>query len=435
MKEFLEQLSTLGIRMLDAAASGKSKQLMQDTHGMAWKAIEMATDPATTLALAEVTAHLCHALEDAQKSLNPTPRKQRNKQNQSIYLNPYQMSEFPEQVTMEEVILSCLGRAEESKQDPSGDDAASLHSRLTLDEDFSTSEPEYRDWKERKEAVNVELLRKKIISEGLPKSGRKENDEGTADQRHCNEPAPVANQEKKSDGNDEDGADSESNEDKNSADRPSAQHEKQGDMEDINFSRVAGGRSWGLKEGEKRMQPSNDVPAVEQFYRRLDELLKEDRERLEKLRARQKVDGDDNDKDALGSHLKAWKARITKLKEDDHTARSAPVESKSVLFSRLSRYKILIIVVLIMGALSFTVFSGFACYGMYVLVKSYANPAMTLGSLRHAEGSFRNDEIIVRVVREVVHVAANGEIIGKSNPPALTQDQLDALGQKLATHL
>lgn len=133
-------MSILSVRILDAISSGKAKLLLQDSKDLAWKGVEMVTDPATTLALAEVTAHLCHALEDTHTTLTTNTRStstsvnnngatassqaattnttatsatarrfRRNAQNQSVYLNHYQMSGFPEQVTMEEVILSCLG--------------------------------------------------------------------------------------------------------------------------------------------------------------------------------------------------------------------------------------------------------------------------------------------------------------------------------------
>jgi hypothetical protein len=48
---------------MDAASSGRVKQLWLDVLETVWSGTAVLADPATTMALAEVTAHLCHALE------------------------------------------------------------------------------------------------------------------------------------------------------------------------------------------------------------------------------------------------------------------------------------------------------------------------------------------------------------------------------------
>ncbi len=413
MKEFLEQLSTLGIRLLDAASSGKAKQLMQDTKDLTWKGIEMATDPATTLALAEVTAHLCHALEDTQNALNPTPRRNRNAQNQNIYLNPFQMADFPEQVTMEEVILSCLGRVDDHGTEAVGDDVASLPSRLTLDDDLSLTEPDYRDWKERKERVNVHLLREKILIEGLAGSGTEKATRPVVDvqqEKSRNEEAKVGVGVEDAGGF------------RIEQSRTTTNHTQDEDMEDISLSCVPGRRRLGLMDGDKRTVSSEGLPAVQQFYQRLDELLEQNRYRQGSIRPR--LETTINNSLVTGENEYTspgvWKAKMTKMHQKQ---RSTEVHrnARNPNISRMSKnYQVLMIAILAMVTMLFVAFSFFTVYGIYSVMCGRSNNAPST-----------NQEIIIRIVREIVHVTEDGKIIGDSGPRALSQEELDKVGQKI----
>ena len=393
---------------------------------MAWKGIEMATDPATTLALAEVTAHLCHALEDTQQALNPTPRKQRDAQNQAVYLNPYQMTDFPEQVTMEEVILSCLGRVEDNRREAMGDDGASLPSRLTLDDDFSTTEPEITDWKERKEKVNVELLKEKILSDEMTRS--RVLDRPATIPVEDDSPTPKQGEERVMDANQParvvDETDSE---------RPQARNRiPDDDMEDIAWSRVPGARRMGLKQEDKLNDKSAEaVSAVQQFYQRLDELLDKDRERLEKQRAERGTTTINNSLEDDGK-AKSWNARMKKLKQREKSRVFLSGRKARAGASRIpEKYHGIILVIVALGALLFTVFSGLALYGVYSLVKGYS--VSSIGSARNTVSLSSEDQsIVIRIVQEVVHVTESGEVLGKSKPQTLTQEQLDKIGQRVA---
>lgn len=437
MVELLEQLSTLGIRLLDAASSGKAKQLIQDSRDMAWKGIEMAADPATTLALAEVTAHLCHALEDTQQALNPTPRKHRNAQNQTVYLNPYQMADFPEQVMMEEVILSCLGLVEHNKKEHMGDDQASLHSRLTLDDDLSLPEPESQGWKERKARVNVQLLRERILNDGLAKS-RTENLPTSSVASLVDEPAA---RDKGADGVWKgDGFDGTTG-GSITAQPSTTTQTKEEDIEDIACSGVPGGRRFGVKQVEKASLSAETPPAIQQFYERLDELLEEDRQRLQSLRAREESTINNSlEKEEVGeeeSKLSSiLKARITKLKQrhaSKHFNRDTVIKPSN--FSRIpKKYHGLIIAVAAIGTLLFTILFGLAMYGVYALVKGA--PAFSADSRNYIAPSPSNSQdIVIRIVREIVHVTEKGEIIGESRSHALTQEELESIGQNVVAVL
>lgn len=428
MMEFLEQLSTLGVRLLDAASSGKAKQLMQDTKDMAWKGIEMATDPSMTLALAEVTAHLCHALEDAQQSLNPTPRNQRNAQNQSVYLNPYQMADFPEQVTMEEIILSCLGRVEDNRKEAMGDDGASLPSRLTLDDDLSTTEPEASGWKERKDQVNVKLLREKILNEKFGKARM---------ERPATAPVGSdipAGEEKEVDDSEEQANIGDNATVDEPRSRESPERKPETDMEDISWSRVPGGRLLGLRHGDKQIDEANaDTPALQRFYRRLDELLEQDRQLLEARRAERSAMTINNTLDE-GETIpsSSWKGTMRKIREKVKSrvvARTVQARARDSVIPR-KYYNIIVTALVVFAFLSF-VLSVLAMYGLYSLVlKGHVTQTpRNLGS-RSA-----NQDVVIRIVREIVHVAEDGSVLRKSDPEVLAQEELDKISQNLGAAL
>ena len=166
----------LGCRLVDAASSGKAKQFLHDAKDLAWNGIEMATDPAATLALAEVTAHLCYALEDVQHSLEPNKRAQRNAQNQSTYIDPLQMSDLP-QVPIETIILNCLGIDDEGDQEAGGS--------VPSDVVWNVEAPirELRDWKAR-DRVDTRLLREKIFQPSrTPRSHQNSHSSGVSIER------------------------------------------------------------------------------------------------------------------------------------------------------------------------------------------------------------------------------------------------------------
>ena len=117
---FLDQMAVFSSRLVDAAASGRNKQLLKDTKEAVWAFCQLASDPSTTLALAEVTACLCHALEMEEaihrtqsipKHLASQRRYERNRFQRQTYVDPDMMQD-PD-TTVEQVILSSLGGASE----------------------------------------------------------------------------------------------------------------------------------------------------------------------------------------------------------------------------------------------------------------------------------------------------------------------------------
>ena len=65
-KDALEHCAVLGCSWIDSISTSQAKQFIHDVQKAAWAAIELATDDRTTVALAQVTATLCHALESEQ---------------------------------------------------------------------------------------------------------------------------------------------------------------------------------------------------------------------------------------------------------------------------------------------------------------------------------------------------------------------------------
>lgn len=170
---------------MDAIGSGKTKQLIQNSKSLAWQGIELAVDPSTIMALAEVTAHLCHALEELDDSFHPTPRVVRNTQNESSYLQSIRMTDYhPE--CMENIILSSLGMQLGAETSSENDDTflndgmsvGSIPSNVAFLQETpsqvdtrareQTERRDHSSWEKCKEKVDVDLLRRQILQTGRP---------------------------------------------------------------------------------------------------------------------------------------------------------------------------------------------------------------------------------------------------------------------------
>ena len=109
--------------MVDAAASGRNKKLIHDVSDALWAGLELMADPSSTLAFAEVTAYLCFALEmedtlhreqPISRQLAAQRRFQRNAYERSTYIDPRMMQDA--NTTVEEVMLSSLGEKIDADQ-------------------------------------------------------------------------------------------------------------------------------------------------------------------------------------------------------------------------------------------------------------------------------------------------------------------------------
>lgn len=114
---FLEHGVVTACRGIDAMSNGQNKLLLHNIKHAVWNFCQLAADPATTTALAEVTAYLCYALEMEQHKQNDDIRHTSSviNQHRRQERNMYQRGTTIEKDTLvggrtvEEVILSSLG--------------------------------------------------------------------------------------------------------------------------------------------------------------------------------------------------------------------------------------------------------------------------------------------------------------------------------------
>lgn len=151
-KVFLEQLSVLGCRLVDAAASGRNKQLLHHVSDAVWAGLELVSDPSSTLAFAEVTAYLCFALEmeDALHRQQPISRQlaaQRRRQRNAYQRNTYVNPSMTQDASVEQVMLSSLGDQIDQNTTTEG----SLPSNVILNDTN-----ERGDWLQNETAASME---------------------------------------------------------------------------------------------------------------------------------------------------------------------------------------------------------------------------------------------------------------------------------------
>lgn len=445
MQEWLEQLSILGCRLVDAAASGKSKQLIQDTKDLAWKGIETATDPATTLGLAEFTAHMCHALEEAQNSLNPTPRAQRNAQNQTTYIKPLQMSDYPRNVSMEEIILSCLGRGGEERDDD--EDATSIPSKVIWDEEQPTAGYNDQEWKERGERVDTELLKDRILRNQRPQSRRhpppsaissaKSSIASVGPTLESLPMIPSQDYEESVDPNHQISQEKSKGEcDENIiVDQNVETIERGADIEDIAWDKLQPEIKRATRVGEdtrpsSRQKQGDDIPATLQFYRILDDMLKQKRsERLDRQVGEDATINNPSQRIPRNSSqdpFKLLKAKVRKLKKDNtqRISKATPPQGRKT-FRQLSKQRqaCVLFFAVVMAWVVF-IWIGFAFYGMYMFinVEPTATPTNIQTESRNIPSS-TNSEVVIRIVREVVHVREDGSIIETSSSDSIASEE------------
>jgi len=315
---------------------------------------------------------------------------------------------------MEEVILSCLGRVDDHVRERPEDDVASIQSRLTLDDDLSLHDPEYRDLKDRKDTVNVTLLREKILEGRDPTPSTRDTRSSLHPTANLHPSSKVNLPGKDSSGTADAGV---------TATLPPEGIRPYEDMEEIDLPGIVGGRRLGLSTDEVTPGAGTDpeIPAVQMFYSKLDELLQGHREQARIQRA--------NKATATASRSTS-KARIKKLNDVDIASPSIMDSKRTDIPLLIQKYKVFFLLVLYVGSLVFLTVSGLACYGLYTLVSGYAPMPRTASQIM-----LPNQEVIVKVIREVVHINEHGEVLGKSDPEVLTKEELEEIGQKVAVLL
>ena len=531
--------------MVDVASSGKSKELICDFYELVWSGMEVMADPKTTLALAEVTAYLCRALEmqDAVTSVNATisrdgqqpgtksgqtPRRKRRQNRQDlqrrVYGNPVLLSN--PNTTVEEVILSSLDRVDALRNDdvfynefeisdeetdgPSAEEGGGrppsgtgdIPSNVILEKRLRLEQPAegeagdtavVTDWKSHaRSEVNVEYLKECISDRASALESLRE--ETRLRSRSGNTPviSNVGATKYKTPQSDEtedlgqDHVEDVENLDEClsiASDKPSGKIPKQSidrdhtnsDDEDYQQERLNTGRM----EGET---------PVDQFYRILDEFMEEQRQTgtdyvLSRLDGGQL--GDPRHRDGDGSseintranHSSAGrvsKRRVNQLSPgEDVRSRydsirrrlSTRITSQRAKGMKPSQYvwrqhRTALLVGLAIFGIVFNVLLGFALYGGYkFFFPSGIEAVEQAGRMLHltstppttiaphsqpvsAEASPTKigSEIVIRIIREVVHVNEDGTILKEGtmvdqDQGFPTQEQLDKVADCVSSTL
>lgn len=461
VKALLEQLSVLACRLVDVAASGRSKKLLHTVSDATWAGLELASDPACTLALAEVTAYLCYALEmeDALHREGPVdPRRaarrrhERNAHQRQTYVDPNLIADANS--TVEQVLLSSLGDAggdaanyqvppnvilhRQGESAPAGDRGDWL-------EGEAEEEVDGLNWRERAgNDIDLPLLHERISARAVELQRRREAQRKSAvapqEQNPTRDPANGRQSVRRHDDieeivvttvdeNDEGVECVEETREAKHGESPTREPDAKSKKRDLEYENHQMQRKQDDDEIQDWLSDHGGAPPVAtvggeesatgRFYRRLDEImLKKRAEAVTDILNRQadgKLSwfpraaaaagaGNECGQDTIKNRVAAMRSKIGVGKQQ---TLPEPPSTRSTSIGEM----ILVLLTLFWFVLGL--------YGFYVLVFS----GSTLPALR----SNVQQEIVVRIVREVVHVGADGNVI--------QSDQIPPLFEKTADHV
>jgi hypothetical protein len=459
-KALLDQISVLGSRLIDAAASGRNKQLIKDTQEAGWAFCQLASDPSTTLALAEVTACLCHALEmeEAIHRNQPIPnqlaaqrRYERNQFQRQTFVDPDTMQD-PDS-TVEQVILSSLGGAIEDPYDgcvPSNvmfdHPPAETHTAAT----DSEMDPQGEDWKNAaRESVDVGYLHQKISqrASGMERQQLLRTTVTTTAQSAVSPSrsrVPMRQQEELKE-DIEDLVSETVEDDDGSADSYTIR--RQSTMRQSNVSKPSKTKAEAshipvaydepenedFNDDERETTPISDPPplatidaeqATNRFFRSLDELM--EKKRAEALRS--VLDNSDSTKAAAwypkaaaaagAGNERGQDTMKQRMRDTLATTRSAigvGGRTKTGKTQQPLKEKETVLSIVIVAWIGFVALTWFVlgCYGLYVII--FGSPkagALNLDSLfSMLKPSAPANEVVIRIVREIVHVSSDGSVL------------------------
>mmetsp|Transcript_40055 Transcript_40055/g.96671 ORF Transcript_40055/g.96671 Transcript_40055/m.96671 type:complete len:390 (-) Transcript_40055:2745-3914(-) len=383
----MDHVALLGCRIVDVAASGKTKQLFHSSKGLIQNGIEMGSDPAATLAFAEVTAHLCYALEDIHLSLEPKNRLNRNNQNRETYLSPLEVSDLPNQPSVEQVILGCLGRLDCSIK-PSVANGAELPQEEEIEH--------LPNLKDRSETVDVDYLRSNIypdmssasaLTPGLSGNENDASTEGTSEVQ-TNDIEDF-----------EDGG----------------KHRRKGESSNIRHDSV---------------HPTATEPPLRRFYETLDTFLEKKRETpfaasLHRTTGRRRGEG--KQAQILRAKVQKLKRRIECAAQERYpsgTNHSSSKRQRKMSVAGSVSVISLVILWLVFGVYGVCTFVG-SRFSQKAPVLSIPTPEQAV----HTQQS----EIIIRIVREVRHFKADEKEAMQST--FSTDQELEAVADIISSRL
>jgi len=483
---FSEQIAILSCRFLEAISSGRVKQFVHDVHQLFSTACKLWADPQVIVALAEVTAYLCYALEMEDAILDggfaqSDPQKKQKRQERRKERDKYQTTTYTDRTllrnpnsTVEEAILSSIGGAPESSQDrqescslSTFDDNEETNNTRTgdsiknLDIDNSASfddvsirqQLKQRDptngaqdlpsstWAEKaRKDVNVSYLKERI-------------DQRSSSKRDLNDIENACSHQQKRTST------------KTPKKRTLVQVEHPNRGENATTDQYTGQsfcqeREQSPKTAQSPSPKSDDETSTQYFYRVLDDILAqrraqgvdqildhEDAETLFDKPGHVTTKGLEN-RETVRQQINAIRAEFKKRDNIDAT----PYKSAFSLWRFLQQNRKIAWLLLFVFSLIGCTWTGLGCYGIYVIMvnsgvlnfrsmpfQQYGNGAMAnareeLKPELAASSPHARNEIVIRVVREVVHINEQGHVLGRgSNNAELSEERLEQISECVAS--
>ena len=451
-KALLEQLSVLACRLVDVAASGRNKKLLHDVSDAAWAGLELVSDPSCTLALAEVTAYLCYALEMEDALYREVPmdkqraaqrRYQRNAYQKQTYVDPNLTTDANS--TVEQVILSSIGETGEEGSYPSNVILRQGESATNSEKDWLHSEAEEQNeglnWTERaRDDIDLSLLNERISMRASELQRQREAQKKPVDtsfsqpkqkQTHDRRGQSVQQSVRRVDDMeeiivrtvDENDNHVEYVEETLEAEQPETADTKS-KKRDLEYEQ---NRETAKKENDEIdewLSEHGDLPpvatvdgesALGRFYRRLDEITSKKRaEAVTDILNRQahgKLSwfpkaaaaagaGNERGQDTIKNRVAAIRAQIGVGQETKLVSKQRPISVGECIFGLLA------VVWFVLGL-----------YGFSVLLSAGWTTFTVRSNVRQ--------EVLVRIVREVVHVGPDGNVIKMNQYKPLYEKNVD----------
>jgi hypothetical protein len=218
------------------------------------------------------------------------------------------------------------------------------------------------------------------------------------------------------------------------------------DMEDINWTRLPNKNKTSQGDRfvlENLNSQREEAPAVLQFYRTLDDLL-------ERKRAKRVAEQESSDEEfdysnqraapSAGSSKDTWKffnARVKTLRDgqvERRRSRTTQRRKRVTKFRELAKLQQgYLLVVLVIFLLCTLVLVGFAGFGMYTFVRMKSK-ATSRGAQTVISQPRSNPEVVIRIIREVVHVREDGSVIDTaSDDSAVSDEELEKVTECVAS--
>jgi hypothetical protein len=217
------------------------------------------------------------------------------------------------------------------------------------------------------------------------------------------------------------------------------------DMEDINWTRLPNKNK--TSQGDRFVHDNHNrqteaAPAVLRFYRTLDDLLEQ--KRAQKVAEPESSDEEFNFTNqravpSAGSSndtRKFFQARVKKLRDGQVELRCARTTQRRkgvTKFRELAKlHQGFVLVVLGIVLLCTLALFGFAVFGMHTFVQMQSK-STSYGAQPVISQLPANPEVVIRIIREVVHVREDGSVIETASDSAVSDEELEKVTECVAS--